>query len=135
MGNNEAKPVVQENKQLYVNELFTTLNPDVIVDIRERYKIVDVDWFDRIQVNSTIFADEYFNSKPNKKKVLNDMVEHFLTDKDKHIYEKKTNYLCNRKEQLCICNTHANDFRKIYDGINYRDETYVAWVKKSNEAF
>lgn len=69
------------------------------------------------------------------KKVLNDMVEHFLTDKDKTIYKKKTNYLCNRKEQLCICNTHANDFRKIYDGINYKDETYVAWVKKPNEIF
>jgi len=135
MGNKETKLVVQENKPLYVNEWFTTLNPNEITDIRENYKVVDVDWFDKIQVNSTIFDDEYFNSKPDKKKVLNDMVDHFLTDKDKSIYKNKTNYLCNRKERLCICNTHANDFRKIYDGINYRDETYVAWVKKTNEAF
>lgn len=84
MGNMDTKQVVPENKQLYVNEWFTTLCPDEIVDIRERYKVVYVDWFDRIQVNSTIFADEYFNSNPDKKIVLNDMVEHFLTDKDKN---------------------------------------------------
>lgn len=67
MGSVETKQVVQENKQIYVNECFTTLHPDEIVDIRERYKVVDVDWFDRIQVNLSIFADEYFNSKPDKK--------------------------------------------------------------------
>jgi superfamily I DNA and RNA helicase len=51
-----------------VNEWFTTICPDEIVDIRENYKVVDVVWFDETQVNSTIFADEYFNSKPDKKK-------------------------------------------------------------------
>uniref|UniRef100_A0A6C0HYE0 Uncharacterized protein n=1 Tax=viral metagenome TaxID=1070528 RepID=A0A6C0HYE0_9ZZZZ len=31
-----------------------------------------------------------------------------------------TDYLCNERERICICNTHAEDFRKIYEGINYR---------------
>ena len=56
------------------------------------------------------------------------MVNHFLTHKDKGIYKKKTNYLCNQKEKLCICNTHANDFRKIYDGEKYSNDIYVAWI-------
>lgn len=34
MGNKIAKTVVQENKPLYVNDWFTTLCPDEIVDIR-----------------------------------------------------------------------------------------------------
>ena len=57
------------------------------------------------------------------------MVEFYLNDKDKEIY-KKTDYLCNEKEKLCICNTHADDFRKIYDGINYKQNIkYISWCK------
>jgi hypothetical protein len=41
---------------------------------------------------------------------------------------KKTNYLCHIKEKVCICNEHANDLRKIYDGIHYKpDEKYISW--------
>lgn len=103
--------------------------------IRKRYKIIDIDCFDKIQVKSANFADEYFNSQPEKIKVVDDMMEYFENHKDKQIYTKKTNYLCNRKEELCICNVHANNFIKIYYGINYREEQYVVWVKKINEPF
>jgi hypothetical protein len=82
-----------------------------------------------------MFGDEYFEKYPNKKEIVNNMVEHFSTDKDKTIYKKKTNYLCNKKEKICICNVHANDFRKIYDGQNYTDNQYIAWIKKPNEPF
>lgn len=63
------------------------------------------------------------------------MLEYYLNDKDKSIY-KKTDYLCNKKEKFCICNTHADDFRKIYDGINYSPNIkYVSWCKKENDNF
>jgi hypothetical protein len=80
-----------------------------------------------------MIGDEYFTNNPQKKQVVDEMVEYFSTHKDKKIYKEKTNYLCDRKEKICICNTHANDFRKIYDGINYRDVKYSAWIIKSNE--
>ena len=72
---------------------------------------------------------------PQKKVFINNMVEFYLNDKDKSI-NKKTNYLCNEKEKICVCNTHADDFRKIYDGINYEENvTYISWCKKLNDKF
>lgn len=63
------------------------------------------------------------------------LVYFYLNDKDKEIY-KKTDYLCNEKEKLCICNTHADDFRKIYDGINYKQNIkYISWCKKYKDKF
>lgn len=86
-------------------------------------------------INYEIFGDKYFVDNPTKKQVLNDMVEHFSTHKDKHIFKKKINYLCNKKERMCICNTNANNFRKIYDGINYTDEIFSVWIKNTKEPF
>ena len=121
-----------EKKPIYEDYSFNILKNDVEDDLRKKYKIIDVDWFDKIQVSSAIFGDEYFNLRPKKIKVVDDMVEYFETHKDKSIYTKKTNYLCDIKEEICICNVHANDFRKIYDGTNYSEEKYIAWVKKIN---
>ena len=124
------------NSNVYV-DLFLTLKPDEIKELRESYKIIDVDWLDRTQVEYQIFGDKYFeeNDNKHKKQIVSDMLDYYLTHKDKPIY-KKTDYLCNRKEKICICNVHAHDFRKIYDGINYKPEdTYVSWIKKSNEPF
>jgi hypothetical protein len=135
MGNKETKPVHQEKKGLYKDSSYYTLNSDEIIHIKNTYKIIEINWFDSMQVSSVIFNDEYFKSNPYKIKVLEDMVEHFYTHIDKSIYVKKTNYLCNRKERICICNLNANNFRKIYDGENYDDNIYSAWVKKINEPF
>lgn len=134
MGNSGSNSIEQKNSITY-EEHYTTLDAEEIIDIRQKYKVVDVKWLDKVQVNSSIFGDEYFTLNPHKEEVLNDMVEHFITHKDKGIYKRKTNYLCNRKEQLCICNTMANDFRKIYDGSNYTDDTFISWIKKTNEPF
>lgn len=128
------KSLKQEKNILYDDDYFCSLDLDDITNIRSRYKVIDVDWFGKTQVNLAIFNDKYFYSNPHKEKVINDMVEHFLTHNDKNFY-KKTNYLCNKKEQLCICNTNANNLRKIYNGVNYKDDTYCAWVKKPNEPF
>jgi hypothetical protein len=94
--------------------------------------VVDVDWLESINVNSKIFNDDYFLKSPQKKEIINNMTDFFINDKDKAIYEK-TDYLCNEKERLCICNTNAENFRKIYDGINYKEnKKYISWCKKIN---
>ena len=83
-----------------------------------------------VKLDYKIFDDDYFTQK---KYVINNMVDFYLNDKDKGIY-KKTDYLCNEKEKLCICNAHADDFRKIYDGINYKPNVkYIDWCKKVND--
>ena len=39
-------------------------------------------------------------------------------------------------KKICICNIHADDFRKIYDGINYKQNTkYISWCKKYKDNF
>jgi hypothetical protein len=76
-----------------------------------------------------MFDDDYFKLHSNKENVVNNMLDYYLNHDDTEIY-KKTNYLCNEKEKICICNTHANELRKIYDGINYKsDEKYISWIK------
>ena len=101
-----------ETPKTYHNE-FLSLEDDNIKDIRLRFKVIDVDWLDLDKVNYEMFADEYFEKNKNSKLIVNDMVKYHLEDKDKAIY-KKTDYLCNRKEKICVCNVHAEDFRKIY---------------------
>ena len=121
-----------KEKDIYEKNL-STLKLNEIEDIRKRYKIIDVKWIDKTQVNYFMFGNEYFNLSETK--IINNMLKHYLTDKDKEIYEKKINYICNRKEKICICNINANNFRKIYDDINYKDEIYISWIKKCDEHF
>jgi hypothetical protein len=121
------------NSEKYIECQFTLLNDNEITHIRTNYKVVDVDWLDASKVKHKIFGDDYFT--PLKTYVINNMVDFYLNDKDKEIY-KKTDYLCNEKEKICICNIHADDFRKIYDGINYKQNTkYISWCKKYKDNF
>lgn len=125
-----------ENKTIdnYVDE-YTSLNNEQVKDLKENnYKIIEVAWLNPVLVNSKIFADKYFvNSQ--KKIIVNDMLDYYLNNKDRFIY-KQTEYLCNRKEKICICNTNADAFRKIYSGVDYKkDEKYISWCKKENEPF
>ena len=114
---------------------YTSLNNNEIKNIRTNYKVVDVDWLDTSLVNSKILGDKYFIKSPQKIDFIHDMVEFYLNDKDKHI-NKKTDYLCNEKEKICVCNTNADDFRKIYDGKNYKENVkYISWCKKLNDKF
>jgi|688.fasta_scaffold22075_2 hypothetical protein len=121
------------NSEKYYNSHYTSLNDNEIKHIRSNYKVIDVDWLDIILINSKMFHDDYFIKSPQKKCVINNMAEFYLNHKDKEIY-KKTDYLCDEKEKVCICNTHAHDFRKIYDGINYKQNiTYISWGKKNKD--
>jgi hypothetical protein len=107
---------------------FTGIDEENIAYLRNNYKIIDVDYLDTNLVHSKMFGDNFF-ILPQKKDIVNNMLDYYLTHKDKAIY-KKTDYLCNAKERLCICNTHADDFRKIYDGINYKsNDKYISWFK------
>jgi len=115
----------------YHDSRYNTIDDDLIQNIRTNYKVIDVDWLDSILVNSKMINDEYFIKLPKKKEVVNNMLEHYLNDKDEHIY-KITDYLCNEREKVCICNTHAEDFRKIYDGVNYKEGAkYISWIRKN----
>jgi len=52
---------------------------------------------------------------------------------DEKVIYQKTDYLCSEKERICVCNFHAEDFRKIYSGINYKQgNKYISWIKKKN---
>lgn len=109
------------------SDLFTYLDNQQLVNIKTNYKIIDVFWLDRIQVNSKIFGDDYFNNYPKKREVINSMLDYYLNHGDKSIY-KKTDYLCNEREKICICNIHAEDLRKIYDGNNHKkNNKFISW--------
>lgn len=124
----------QMNNNVYMDS-YSTIKPDEINEIRKNYKIIDVEWLNRDNVDYKIFVDEYFNFNQNKIQIVGNMMNYYLSHKDKQIY-KKTDYLCNRKEKICICNKHANAFRKIFDGTNYAPEdNFISWIKKSNEPF
>ena len=47
------------------------------------------------------------------------MLSDYLNDEQTRIY-KITDYLCNEREKMCICNTHASDFRKMYEANKYQ---------------
>ena len=100
------------------NDFFTVIYEEDIVDLRKNYKIIDVDYLESKLVYSQIYRNNYFELLPERKKIVDNMLEYYLDHKDKEIY-KKTDYLCNEKVKVCICNTHADDFRKIYDGVYY----------------
>lgn len=111
---------------------YWTLNNEEIEKIRKNYDIIDVDYLDPIL---TMYNARWINKLDEKRlNITKELLDYHLEEKNAKIYEK-TNYLCNRKERICICNTHANDLRKIFDGINYKEETYVNWIKKTNDSF
>ena len=117
-----------KNIDKYNNNFYTSLDENQIKNIRQNYKVVDVDFLDTIEVNSKMYDDKYFTKIPERKEIINDVVNFCVNDVDKKIY-KKTDYICYEKEKLCICNIHAEDFRKIYDGFHYKEN------KKYNDKF
>ena len=117
------------------NDIYTSLDTKQMINIRQEYKIIDVDWLDSTLVNYKMFEDNYFMNFPEKEKIVNNMLDYYLNHKDKAIY-KKTDYLCNEREKICICNIHAEDFRKIYERNNYKeDHKYISWCKKEKAHF
>jgi hypothetical protein len=114
---------------------FVSLSDTTIEEIRFRYKVIDVPYLDPIKIRYNMFTDTYFQNNPGKKEIINNMLVFYLSHKNKAIY-KKTDYLCNEKEKICICNTHAEDLRKIYDEQNYRPgDKYISWIRLKKDHF
>ena len=120
---------------------YTWLKNNQINEIREEYKVIDVDWLSIDNVHYQMFGDKYFDNSKNsdnsktKEEIINSMLVYYLNRQDREIY-KKTDYLCNEREKICICNTHAEDFRKIYNGINYKEgDKYISWFREKKYKF
>ena len=116
----------------FCEKYFTDISQKEYDRIRSLYTIIDVDYLNIVLVNYNMFNNPTFTENPKKKEVVDNMLHYYLSHKDKAIY-KKTDLLCNDKEQICICNTHADDFRKIYDGVNYRpNKKYISWFEQKD---
>ena len=116
---------------------YTWLKKDEIINIRNNYKVIDVNFLDSTLVNYKMSCDKFFDDKPTKKEVVNNILKFCFNDKDVKIY-KKTDYLCNEKEKICICNIHAEELRKIYDGdvvLNEPTKIYISWIKNKKDHY
>lgn len=123
MGNN-----IHCSKSNTFDDFYTDIYEENIVDLRNNYKIIYVDYLDPDLVHAKMYDNNTF-LLPRKKNIVNNILDYYLTHKDIEIY-KKTDYLCNEKEKVCICNIHAVDLRKIYDGVYYKpDKKYISWFK------
>lgn len=113
------------------SDMFCKLTSDTEKEIRTLYKVIDVNWLDPVLVKSKILCDaEYLKYKPKTEEIVHNMLNYYINHKDVDIY-KKTDYLCNDREKICICNLHADYFRKIYDAHHYKQENkYISWFKK-----
>ena len=54
-----------KEKDIYEKNL-STLKLNEIEDIRKRYKIIDVKWIDKTQINYAMFGDDYFDLSKKK---------------------------------------------------------------------
>ena len=118
MGNN-----IQSNT---FDDFYTVIDEKIMVDLKNNYKIIYVDYLDQDLVYAGMYDRNLF-VLPRKKNIINNMLDYYLNHENREIY-KKTDYLCNETEKLCICNTHAEDFRRIYDGVYYNpNKKYISW--------
>ena len=122
----ENSKEIVDKKHNY-DEFFTDINEVRIGYLRNNYKIIDVHYLDSFLVRFKMMDDNFLER--TKKDMVDNMMDYYLNHKDKEIY-KKTDYLCNAKEKVCICNIHAEELRKIYDGVNYKpNKKYISWLK------
>jgi hypothetical protein len=127
------------NKDEKYTDSYKMLKNHEISKIREQYDVIDVAWLSIDNVHYQMGGDKYFdksnsdNSK-TKEEIINSMLVYYLTCQDRAIY-KKTDYLCNEREKFCICNTHADDFRKIYNE-NYKEgDKFISWFREKKHRF
>jgi hypothetical protein len=112
---------------------FEILDNFTLQRIQKEYRVIEIDWLSTSRVKYQLFGDysygdySYFNDE--KKDTIMKMVDYYLHHEDKACY-KRTDYLCNEDEKVCICNTHADDFRKIYEGCRYEpNKKYISWYR------
>jgi len=111
---------------------YRRLKAEDIVNIRENYKVLDVVWLDVDHVYSKMNIDVNFEKKTE---VVKNMLDYYLNHKDRSIY-KQTDYLCNEREKICICNQQAMDLRNMFQGGKDREKnSYISWIRKEKEHF
>lgn len=114
-------------------DIYNTLKEEDVGILRSTYKILDVVWLDVDHVCSKMYIDSSINEM--KTNVVKNMLNYYLNHKDRVIY-KQTDYLCNEREKLCICNLHADTLRKMYEGDKYQvNKKYISWIRKEEEHF
>jgi len=119
------KKKIKENDEN--KDHFTNLDQENLTNIKNNFQIIYVDYLDPDLVHAGMYDKNAF-ILPRTKNIVNNMLEYYLNHEDRAIY-KKTDYLCNEKEKVCICNTHAEDLRKIYDVIYKPGDKYISWFK------
>jgi len=128
MGNHIYTPL----KKTQYKDFYTGIDTEKVLDLRKNYTILDVDYLDPRLVLYQI--EKHESDLDSIEDIVKNMLDFYMNHENKDIY-KKTEYLCCAKEKICICNTHADDFRKIYDGINYMpNEKYISWFSISSSS-
>jgi hypothetical protein len=130
MGNINLYSNKDSNKNKFTDS-YRNVHERYINYLENNYKIIKIDYLDTNLINDEMIENN-LTLLPSKKNLVNNMLEYYLNHSDKKIY-KKTDYLCNEEEKLCICNIHADDLRKIYDGKYYIPNIkYVSMFREIN---
>jgi hypothetical protein len=103
----------------------TILSDSELTLLNKEYKIIEVPSFDYYQISSKLFGNEYFDTTFNQKKVVDSMLQH----QDVDLF-KRTDFICNEKEKICICNNGAEDLRKLLS--DHKSQKFIKWfhIKK-----
>jgi hypothetical protein len=124
------KKRILNDKTIMERHSFTRLTPLNEIELRKKYKIVEVNFLNTILVNNKMYNSNLYDT--DEIEIVNKMMKAYLINKDAVIF-KKTEYLCNKTNKICICNLHADNLRKIYDGRNYEPNVkYVSFVSEKN---
>jgi len=109
------------------NDFFTCVDEEIMVKIKN-YTFLDVEYLGHDLAKTKMYDRNAF-ILPREKDIVINMLEYYLNHKYSKFF-KKTEYLCNEKEKICICNINADDLRKIYDGPYYiPNKKYISWFK------
>jgi len=92
--------------------------------IQKECKVIYVPSFDYYQINLKMFGDEYLETTMNQKKVVDSMLFYYSRHREIDLF-KRTDYICNEKEKICICNKGAEDLRKLY--LDAPKEKTISW--------
>lgn len=119
----KPKAIFERYKDTYL-----TVSNDQITQIREKYVIIDIDSLEDDTVTSAT-RHSYFDNQ-QKTEAVCDMLYYYLNHKNRYIY-KKTDYLCNKKEEFCLCNTYAEALQVVFsdNATPLNGNKTISWFK------
>ena len=108
---------------------------EMLKDIEKNYKMVELFCLNLDILNQTIQNDPFFEDSPQKKSMLIKMATFYLNHNDLNIF-KKTDYFCNEKHKICICNKSAQNYRDLCKSEKYNNnKKYVSWSVEGRDPF